>query len=217
MRRLLVPVVAAGLALAPAAVGHGPAGGGVGYVSNVSAVVPNVLGVFVNVLGGDARLRLSNYSGKTIVILGYEGEPYLRFNKSGVFQNVHSPAAFLNRSRYPRGSMPSVADPTAPPSWRRVARGATFAWSDHRIYWLRTEPPPGVQKQPGKIQLVFRWRVPGRADGRPFAITGLLGYAPSARANNGGRDWLMPVVVGGASALALMGLWAAHRRMRRAA
>ena len=47
--------------------------------------MPNVLGVGVNVLGGDERLRLSNYSGKAVVILGYQGEPYLRFTTSGVF------------------------------------------------------------------------------------------------------------------------------------
>jgi len=70
-----------------------------GYVSTVSAVVPNVLGVNALVLGGDDRLRISNYSGKTIVILGYEGEPYLRFDTSGVYANVRSPAAHLNRFR----------------------------------------------------------------------------------------------------------------------
>ena len=73
-----------------------------GYVSNISAVVPNVLGVSVNVLGGDERLRLSNYSGKTVVILGYQGEPYLRFTASGVFANELSPASYLNRMRKPR-------------------------------------------------------------------------------------------------------------------
>ena len=44
--------VAAGLWLAPAAIGHGPAGGGVGYVSSISGLKPPVVGVLVNVLGG---------------------------------------------------------------------------------------------------------------------------------------------------------------------
>src|SRR6266516_2583656 len=38
--------------------------------STAAALQPNVLGVSVAVIGGDDRLRLSNYSGKTIVILG---------------------------------------------------------------------------------------------------------------------------------------------------
>lgn len=212
----LVAVAAAALALAPAAAAHGPTHPGTGYISNVSAVVPNVLGVSANVLGGDAQLRLSNYSGKEIVILGYQGEPYLRFDKSGVFQNMRSPAAYLNRVRYPGTAVPALADPTAPPRWQRVAQGATFAWRDHRIHWLGKDPPPGVQRQPKKIQRVFTWRVPGRSDDKPFAITGILGYAPSATAA-GGRNWLLPVVVGGVSVLALMGLWATHRRVRRVA
>ena len=59
-----------------------------GYVSTVSALEPPVLGVDAIVLGGDDRLRISNYSGKTIVVLGYEGEPYLRFDKQGVWANT---------------------------------------------------------------------------------------------------------------------------------
>jgi hypothetical protein len=51
-----------------------------------------VLGVSVNVVGGDKRLRLSNYSGQTVVVLGYTGEPFLRFSKNGVFRNARSPS-----------------------------------------------------------------------------------------------------------------------------
>jgi len=97
----------------PAAAHRGT--GGKGYISTFSAVVPNVLGLSVNVLGGDDRLRLSNYSGKGLVILGYEREPYVRFDKGGVFVNARSPAVYLNRFRYPPALTPGAADASAPP------------------------------------------------------------------------------------------------------
>ena len=118
----------------PAGSGAHPGSALTGYVSTVSAVVPNVLGVNALVLGGDDRLRVSNYSGKTIVILGYEGEPYLRFDKTGVYANTLSPAAHLNRFRLPRPLNPGVANPRAAPRWRRVAPGVTYEWHDHRIH-----------------------------------------------------------------------------------
>jgi len=208
--------VIAAMLVAPVATAHGPSFTGTGYISNVSAVEPNVLGMFVNVVGGDARLRLSNYSGKTILIRGYQGEPYLRFDKSGVFQNMRSPATYRNRVRYPSAAAPAVADPKATPRWKLVARGASFAWSDHRIHWTSPVAPPGVQKQPQKTQLVFRWRVPGTAAGTPFEITGILGYRPPPQVP-GGRDWVIPVAVAAGTLLALLGLWATHRRTRRVA
>ena len=187
-----------------------------GYVSNVSAVTPNVLGLFANVLGGDDKLRLSNYSGKTIVILGYQDEPYLRFEKDGVFQNMRSPATYLNRFRYPHGLKPGVADPEARPRWRRVATGATLAWWDHRIHWTQARPPRGVRNDPLKIQRVFAWRVAGRADGTPFAVTGILGYSPRFAPSNT-RNWLLLVALGaGATALALAVGLGARRWKRRA-
>jgi hypothetical protein len=209
--------MASGIALAPTAAAHGPTSTGTGYISNVSSVEPNVLGMSANVVGGDARLRLSNYSGKTIVIRGYQGEPYLRFDKDGVFQNMRSPATYRNRLRFPAtAALPAVVDPRAAPRWKRVAEGATYAWSDHRIHWTGQSAPPGVQTDPEKTQLVFRWRVPGTADGKRFAIRGILGYRPSPQAP-GGHDWLLPVAVAAVSVLAVLGLLATHRRARRAA
>jgi hypothetical protein len=213
----IVAVLVTGIALAPTAAAHGPTFTGNGYISNVSSVEPNVLGMFAIVVGGDARLRLSNYSGKTIVIRGYQGEPYLRFDKTGVFQNMRSPATYRNRLRFPASAaLPAIVDPSAAPRWKRVARGATYAWSDHRIHWTGQSAPPDVQKDPQKTQLVFRWRVPGSADGAPFAIKGILGYRP-APPTPGGHDWVLPVAVAAVSVLALLGLLATHRRARRAA
>ena len=74
-------------------------------------MLPNVLGLSANVVGGDVWLRLSNYSGKEIVILGYQGEPYLRFENDEVFQNIRSPATYLNRFRGPlRARVPATAE-----------------------------------------------------------------------------------------------------------
>jgi hypothetical protein len=190
-----------------------------GYVSNISAIVPNVLGVSVNVLGGDERLRLSNYSGKTVVILGYQGEPYLRFARSGVFVNELSPASYLNRTRKPGGLKPGVADPAAAPRWNRLEVGASYEWFDHRIHWTKNRPPEGVRLHPERIQRIFSWRVRGRADGKPFAITGLLGYAPPPSSDSDSYGWVSPAALGAAGALAA-GLLAvgvgARRRKRRA-
>jgi hypothetical protein len=191
-----------------------------GYVSTVSAVVPNILGVNALVLGGDDRLRISNYSGKTIVVLGYEGEPYLRFDKSGVYANTLSPAAHLNRFRRPRPLQPGVADPSASPRWRRVAPGVTYEWHDHRIHWTGHEPPRGVQEHRDRIQRIFTWRVPGRADGARFAISGFLGYAPNPAAKQDGSStsgWLLGAgIAGGVLAVAALVGAGARRATRRA-
>ena len=209
------------LVLSADASGHGGSAQ-TGYVSTVSALAPPVLGVDAIVLGGDDRLRISNYSGKTIVVLGYEGEPYLRFDKQGVWANTRSPAAHLNRFRRPRPLSPGVADASAPPSWRRVAPGATYEWHDHRIHWTAAEPPKGVREDPDRIQRIFNWRVPGLADGKRFAITGFLGYAPDRVPSNddgGAPTWLLVtagLIAAAAVLLAAVTGVGARRARRRA-
>jgi len=215
MKRAAIVLLLAALA-APAAQAH-RGSAQTGYVSTVSALEPNVLGVNALVLGGDDRLRISNYSGKTVVILGYEGEPYLRFERAGVFANMRSPAAHLNRFRLPRPLKPGVADARDKPRWRRVAPGVTYEWHDHRIHWTGQEPPPGVQEHPDQIQRIFRWRIPGRADGKRFAITGFLGYAPDRRAQQDdgwSTTWLLVAGLGAVVLVAVIGVGARRARRR---
>jgi hypothetical protein len=195
MKRAAIVLALTALVLPGNAFAHGGKKFQKGFVSTVSAVLPNVLGLSANVTGGDARLRVSNYSGKTVLILGYEREPYLRFDRHGVWANTRSPAVYLNRFRRSRGLHPGLADPTARPRWRKVADGASFEWFDHRIHWNRATLPRSVQHHPDRVQRVFDWRVPGRVAGKPFAITGLLGYAPQ-QSSSERRDVVFAVVAG---------------------
>jgi hypothetical protein len=176
-----------------------------------------VLGVFVRVLGGDDRLRLANYSGKTVLVLGYEREPFLRFAPGGVYENVRSPAAYLSRERDPvQVRLPASADPKAAPRWRKVAAGQSFEWHDHRIHWTESEPPAAVQRAPDEVHLIFRWAVPARADGKPFAVSGFLGYVPppGGSGDGGMSPWLLAAVIG-VAVLAGAGLVVGDRRAKR--
>jgi hypothetical protein len=80
--------VAAGAALlalasASTAVAHQ---GNANYRSLIGAVTPPVPGVKLQVLNFDDRLALQNTSGKTIVIQGYNREPYARVLADGTVQ-----------------------------------------------------------------------------------------------------------------------------------
>jgi hypothetical protein len=71
----------------------------------------------------------------------------------------------------------------------RIAPGRTRVWPEPRIG--STEPPPEREG------LVRNWRIPGTADGRPFAIVGFLGYRPPAsESDDGDVVWAVAIVAG---------------------
>src|SRR5262249_7384965 len=153
---------------------------------------------------GDDRLQLVNYSGKTIVVFGYDGEPFLRFTRDAVYENVRSPATYESTVRDPAHvRVPASADPKAPPRWRKVTRGSTFARHDHRIHWTKPGLRDAIQEAPRETHLIFRWRVPATADGKRFAITGFLGYRPPPQAPGGGASVWLIALPAAAAALAV--------------
>lgn len=174
---LALCALAVALVAVPGAQAHGGTRSS-GYVSSFSSLDPQVLGVLVNVFGSHNTIQLSNYSGEPVVVMGREGEPYLRFTRAGVAENRRSPTTFLNRS----AAVPVQANPDAKPVWQKVANGNGFAWHDHRIVWTGADEPPVVKQEPDVSHLIFRWSLPATADGKPFRIEGFLGWAPPPKA-----------------------------------
>ena len=182
MTRRALPVFAAAAALVAlsmcsSAVAH-DGGGARGFRSTVEAIKPAVAGLDVTVRDSDDRLRLRNETGQALVILGYEGEPYLVFREGRVFRNAHSPATYLNDDRYGKVALPAEADASADPTWEEVAPRETYEWHDHRIHWMSTSLPPKVEAAKDSPHHVFDWEVPATLDGRTLAISGSLVYEP---------------------------------------
>ena len=127
---------------------------------------------------GTDQLYLWNKSKRPIIVLGYEGEPYLRITSEAVFENRNSPAAYLNKERFGGTSLPKSASPKAVPRWVRIETIPVAQWHDHRIHWMSKTPPPKVRANPDEAQHVFDWAVPIRSGEGAHKITGSLDYAP---------------------------------------
>ena len=170
----------AALAVAVAAPLAGAHGGGImTYRSVITSNDPALPGLSAAIVDRDDRIRLTNGSDRTLVVLGYEGEPYLRFDAGGgVWENRRSPAAYENAQRYGVGEPPAAADARTAPQWDRVSSSRTYEWHDHRIHWMSPIPPPAVKAAPERERHIFDWRVPGRAGVSRVVISGTLSYVP---------------------------------------
>ncbi len=175
-------------------------------------VTPSLSGLEVHVVDGDDQVELTNTGGREIVIDGYEGEPYLRFTREGVFENQRSPAAYLNDERFANVTVPESADPKAAPEWKAVAAGVSYAWHDHRVHWMSPALPPKVEAAKDVEHHIFDWEVPGTVDGERLTIDGSLDYVPP---QDGGFPVGVLLAVGAASVLLFAGiLWFGLRRRR---
>jgi hypothetical protein len=175
LRRIRGAAAVALLAFATAATAaHAHGGGGTDYTSEIRAVTPAGAGLTVDVIDRDDQLRLRNESGKTVVVEGYNGEPYARLRPDGTVEvNLNSPALYLNEDRFAKVDLPARADEDAAPEWKVVDRSGRFEWHDHRIHWMGAGRPDAVS-DPQRRTKVFDWEVPFRVGDRPGAVTGSL-------------------------------------------
>ncbi len=174
--RLVVLTVLILLTVRTPAEAHGATGN---YLSTVVGIDPPVPGLAATILSRDALLQLTNGSGREVLVLGYQAEPYLRFNADGVFANANSPAYYVNDARYSSSQIPESVDPEAEPEWKQVSDGSSYSWHDHRIHWMNPKPPPAVERDPGKRQLIFDWSVPLVVGGTPTTVRGRLEWVPT--------------------------------------
>ena len=127
---------------APRALADPP--GPTNYQSEVAKIEPPAADLDIEIVGGDSFVLLRVPEGTSVVVIGYQGEPYLRYLPDGtVEENAASPSKYLNEERY-GGELPEQADAKAAPQWEVVAGDGSYAWHDHRTHWMNEVPPPGL-------------------------------------------------------------------------
>ena len=142
--------------------------------------VPAIDGLDARAVGLDGIIELTWTGPGTLIVDGYEGEPYLRFDDTGVAINMRSPAAYLNQDRYADVDLPATADPTAAPDWQTVRANNSYQWHDHRTHWMSSAPPPQAQQDPSRSHVIYdRWEIPITIDGDDAVIAGDLTWAPA--------------------------------------
>lgn len=157
----------------------------------------------------DSQVQLTNRSGRTVVVEGYEGEPYLRIDGDGrVFLNARSPSMAPSNDRLGRTRRTGHEDADARPNWIRVADGGSFTWFDRRTHYRRRGRPSAVTDEAERTRL-WRWRIPFTVGERSAAVEGSL-YWLGRRPFPTGLFLFLLLSTAGAS---LFGAWAI-RRMR---
>ena len=180
------------------------------YRSNVTAVTPAQPGLQVKVIQYVDRLLLTNRTGKTVTVYGYQHEPYARVLADGTAElNTRSRAYYLDQTFFGRINVPPSASPTAAPHWVVVGTGGKLEWHDHRIHWMLPGVPPQVKNRSQRTR-IFDWTVPIQVGTQPAAVHGELVWVPD-------EDWAPLAAFAGVAALALAIALALVVRRRRAA
>lgn len=206
MRRTLVIVLigfAALIVTAAPASAHSVGGqGSTNYKSRIHSVAPHVSGLKVEIIEAGSRIKLTNHTGQTVSVLGYQDEPYLRIGKDGVFENRRSPTLYTNAVRNNPPAPPPEADPTAKPQWHPIAGGDIVRWHDHRAHWMGGQDPPIVRRAPGRFHVVNpAWKLKLLVGTRPVTVTGDLVWVPGPSP----LPWALLAL--GVGVLVILGAW----------
>jgi hypothetical protein len=129
------------------------------FVATVTSIGGGSTGVTADILGAYQRLRLRVPEAHALSVLGYRGEPFIRFTPDGVQVNDRSPMAVDLRLT----PGPAVPGAGTTPAWRRLAAGHEYTWHDER---LRPVTDAKGVRVPGQ------WSVPLVVDGGPTEIQG---------------------------------------------
>ncbi len=205
-RATLACALAIAALAAPVAEAHE---GNPNFRSEITGFDPATSGLDAQVLNFDDSIQLTNDTGEEIVILGYEGEPYVRISADGTVEvNTNSPAYYLNEDRFAEAPVPDSADPKAEPEWKEVDGTGQFSWHDHRSHYMAQGTPPQVEDESVETK-VFDYEIPIEVGGQPAAIDGTLTWVGEA-----GGFPLVPFVILAVVGVALIAFALIVRRRR---
>ncbi|MDQ1645838.1 MAG: hypothetical protein QOJ50_2022 [Cryptosporangiaceae bacterium] len=202
MRLRLAAACAAGVlavlvTAAPAAAHSGETATSTAYHSRLVSVSPSVPGARLELDRHGTHVQVTRSGAREVVVLGYQGEPYLKLTADGVYASATSATSYVNEILDPKTRPAGSA-----PLWRRIADGPQYRWHDHRTHWIGTALPPAAQADPAHEHRITNWTIGLEVDGRSVTAAGTLDYLPPPQPSL----WWAAVLVA-AAAVALLGRW----------
>lgn len=172
MKRLSVVLALAVAALVAPSIAQAHSGqtGGTDYRSSITSVPT---GVAARMIGGDDRIEITRTTAEEVVIMGYGGEPYLRLDAQGTWENRNSAAVALNDVRRTNEPVPTTATKIGP-DWVQTGTGTSVVFHDHRAHWMGSQPPAKVRADPATERTLYDWAIPLVVNGTPVEIRGDL-------------------------------------------
>jgi hypothetical protein len=130
-------------------------------------------GVRVRLLPGHTPgLLLDNSSSETLLVLGADGEAFLRVGPRGVEANLSSPT--WQRSARATAAHHTVAPAqTAEPVWQRVAAAPRFSWIEPRA-----QVPAAIRDTAAQ----HHWHVPVQIGAKQATVSGISTWHPQSPA-----------------------------------
>jgi hypothetical protein len=203
----LIAVLAALGVLPASAAAHGASPDTASQLRGLDPAVPGL-----TVSWSALQLELVNRTGKTVVVDGYQGEPYAQLLPDGTVRvNQRSPATYLNRDAQGTAPVPASARADAPPRWAVVGRDGRFRWHDHRAHYMGTGTPSQVRDATRTTRL-FDYAVPITVGGRPVRIEGTVTWVGRG---GGGLPPAAPLMLGLTLAVGAGVVLASRRSGRR--
>ncbi|MDQ1439088.1 MAG: hypothetical protein QOK43_2717 [Acidimicrobiaceae bacterium] len=120
------------------------------------------------------QLVVQNATSTDLIVLGEQGEPFLRIGPQGAFANLKSPTWY--KSNDPTGAAipPKDADPAAEPVFGRMTSEPAWGWFDHRLHRGVMATPPAVKnRKPVRLE---SWTVPMRYGDQAVTVKGHREY-----------------------------------------
>lgn len=173
---------------ANAAVAHDSHSGGVR--PTLSALPPTLAGVQVQLTETLApQLLVENQTGKTLIILGQDGQPLLRLSPAGSEANTRHPEWLKT---YLPGGLPGRKPETGTsPLWKMVKKSPNWGWFDTRL-------------QPAGRKAGQTWQIPVVLDGKAAEIKG--SFQDSIQAGYWQASWTyLPKLPDGVSLMLIPG------------
>ncbi|MES3039894.1 MAG: hypothetical protein V4730_01900 [Pseudomonadota bacterium] len=161
-----------------------------GVSPTLSALPPTLTGVQVQLTETLApQLLVANPTGKTLIILGQDGQPFLRMGPQGTEANTRHPDWL--KTYLPGGLPGRKPEVGTTPLWKAVKSSPNWGWFDARL-------------QPSGQKAGQSWRIPVLLDGKASEIKG--SFQPTLRAGYWQASWTrLPALPAGVSLMLIPG------------